>query len=135
MRTIPVDLGKLDGFTLALVPAPYTDRESGEVRKDRDSGLPLYLVGVNVSNPDAREAYSLMIQVAGEPAAGLALNQVVKVYDLTASPWDRDGRSGVTYRASAITPASAPAPAPTGPAPAPADAATGRASGGRGAGA
>jgi hypothetical protein len=115
MRTIPVDLGKLSGFTLALLPAPYTDRESGDVRKDRDSGLPLYLIGVNISNPDAREAYSLMIQVAGEPAA-LELNQVVKVYDLTASPWDRDGRSGVTYRASAITPASASAPAPAGPA-------------------
>jgi hypothetical protein len=129
MRTIPVDLGKLDGFTLALVPAPYTDRESGEVRKDRESGLPLYLVGVNVSNPDAREAYCLMIQVAGEPAAGLALNQVVKLYDLTASPWDRDGRSGVTYRASAITPASTPAPA--APAPAPADATTGGTARGR----
>ena len=110
MRTIPVDLGKLSGFTLALLPAPYTDRESGETRKDRDSGLPLYLIGVNISNPEAREAYSLMIQVAGEPAA-LELNQVVKVYDLTASPWDRDGRSGVTYRASAITPANTPAPA------------------------
>lgn len=131
MRTIPIDLGKLDGFTLALVPAPYTDRDTGDPRKDRDSGLPLYLVGVNVSNPEAREAYSLMIQVPGEPA-GLALNQVVKVYDLTASPWDRDGRSGVTYRASAITPASAPAPTtgarPSGPDP-------GKATGGKGAGA
>ena len=85
------------------------------MRKDRESGLPLHLVGVNISNPEAREAYSLMIQVAGEPAAGLALNQVVKVYDLTASPWDRDGRSGVTYRASAITAANAPRPAPPAP--------------------
>lgn len=110
MRTIPIDVGKLDGFTLALVPAPYTDRDTGEARKDRDSGLPLYLVGVNVSNPEAREAYSLMIQVPGEPA-GLELNQVVRVYDLTASPWDRDGRSGVTYRASAVTAANAAASA------------------------
>ncbi|MGH3632019.1 MAG: hypothetical protein ACRDRL_31835 [Sciscionella sp.] len=125
MRTIPVDLGKLEGFTLALLPAPYTDRESGEPRKDRGSGLPLYLVGVNVSNPQAREAYSLMIQVAGEPA-GLALNQVVMVYDLTASPWDRDGRSGVTYRASAITPVTVAGAAVPTAAETPA---TGRASG------
>lgn len=133
MRTIPVDVGKLDGFTLALVPAPYTDRETGEARKDRDSGLPLYLVGVNVSNPEAREAYSLVIQVPGEPA-GLALNQVVKVYDLTASPWDRDGRSGVTYRASAITPTNAPAAPVVSASSAPETPAARRLSGEKGAG-
>jgi hypothetical protein len=114
MRTIPVDLGKLSGFTVALVPAPYLDRDSGEPRRDRESGLPLYLVSVNISNPEAREAYSVTIQVAGEPV-GLVENQVVKVYDMTASPWDRDGRSGVTYRASAIGPANAPRPVPPAP--------------------
>lgn len=135
IRTIPVDVGKLSGFTCSLLPAPYTDRESGEPRKDRDSGLPLYLVGVNISNPAAREAYSVMIQVAGEPV-GLAENQAVRVHDLTASPWDRDGRSGVTYRASAIIPANAPAPAtPAGAgASSPADTgAGGRSGSGRGA--
>jgi hypothetical protein len=99
-------------FTCSLLPAPYADRETGEARRDRESGLPLYLVGVNVSNPVAREAYSLMVQVPGEPV-GLAENQVVRVFDLTASPWDRDGRSGVTYRASAIAPADAPAASAT----------------------
>ena len=131
MRTIPIDVGKLSGFTCSLLPAPYADRETGDARRDRDSGLPLYLVGVNVSNPEAREAYSLTIQVPGEPV-GLAENQVVRVYDLTASPWDRDGRSGVTYRASAITPANTPAPSaaarPSGPDP-------DKATGGKGAGA
>jgi hypothetical protein len=130
MRTIPIDVGKLSGFTCSLLPAPYTDRETGEVRKDRDSGLPLYLVGVNVSNPQAREAYSLMVQVPGEPV-GLTESQVVKVYDLTASPWDRDGRSGITYRASAITPANAPAPTAATATPVASDAAAGRAPGGR----
>jgi hypothetical protein len=130
MRTIPIDLGKLDGFTLALPPAPYTDRETGEARTDRTSGLPLYLVGVNISNPGAREAYSLVVQVPGEPS-GLALNQVVRVHDLTASPWECDGRSGVTYRASAITSANAPAPAGPG---AEAAGATGGRAAGRGAG-
>lgn len=127
MRTIPIDVGRLSGFTCSLLPAPYTDRETGEARRDRESGLPLFLVGVNVSNPQAREAYSLTIQVPGEPV-GLVENQVVRVFDLTASPWDRDGRSGVTYRASAITPATAPAPAPAVSAPPDASAA-GRAGG------
>jgi hypothetical protein len=137
MRTIPIDLGKLAGFTLALLPEPYADRETGEARTDRATGLPIYLVGVNVSLPAEREAYALTIRVPGEPA-GLQLNQVVRVHDLVAVPWDRDGRSGVTYRASAVTPASAPAPArPAGPALGSSgpDTAAGRATGGKGAGA
>jgi hypothetical protein len=137
MRTIPIDLGKLAGFTLALLPEPYADRETGEARTDRASGLPLYLVGVNVSFPAEREAYALTIRVPGQPE-GLELNQVVKVYDLVAVPWDRDGRSGITYRASAITPASAPVPVrPTGPVAGSSgsDTAAAKATGGKGAGA
>ena len=133
MRTIPIDLGKLAGFTLALVPELYADRETGEARTDRNSGLPIYLVGVNVSLPEEREAYALTIRVPGEPT-GLELNQVVKVYDLVAVPWDRDGRSGITYRASAITPVGAPVPASASaasPGPSATQTEAGRATGGR----
>jgi hypothetical protein len=133
MRTIPVELGKLSGFTCAWPPEPLMEYESTEQRKDRDSDLPLYVVGVNVRFAGTREAYALTIQVPGLPV-GLVESQSVKVYDLTASPWDRDGRSGITYRASAITPANAPAPTPVPAASAaPQAPAAGRASG-RGAG-
>lgn len=133
MRTIPVDLGQLSGFTCALLPEAVADRETGEARTDRDSGLPLYQVGVNVRLTGTREAYALLVQVPGEPV-GLVEDERVKLYDLRAVPWNRDGRSGVTYRASAITPANAPAPARPAPAPGSSGADTaGKAAGGKGA--
>ena len=133
IRNIPVDVGKLSGFTCSLLPAPYTDRDTGEARTDRDSGLPLYQVGVTVRLVGTREVETWTIQVPGEPV-GLVEDEKVRVYDLSVVSWNRDGRSGLTYRASAITPASAPAapvaPAASGPS-GPDAAGAARASGGR----
>jgi hypothetical protein len=110
IRRIPVDLGKLSGFTCAWAPEPDLEFDSEEQKRDRESDLPLYVVGVNVRLAGTREADCLKIQVPGLPV-GVEENQVVKVYDLTASHWTQpNGRSGINYRASAITPANAPAP-------------------------
>ncbi len=110
MRAIPVDLGQLSGFTCALPPEPIVDRVTGEACTDRETGLPLYQVAINVRLIGTREAYALTVQVPGVPT-GLIENERVRVHDLTAVPWVRDGRSGITYRASAITRADTPAPA------------------------
>ena len=109
IRNIPVDVGRLAGFTCTVKPQPYADRDTGEARTDRDSGLPLYQVGVTVRLAGTREAEVLTIQVPGEPV-GLVEDEPVRVYDLTVAHWNREGRSGLTYRASAITAANAPAP-------------------------
>jgi hypothetical protein len=116
MDTMFLDTGRMTGFTCASPPEPMLEYQSTEPRKDRDSGLPLYLVGVTVRNKDARKAWVIDVQVPGEPV-GITEGTIVKLSDLSASPWDRDGRSGVTYRASAISPANGPAPtpAPAGP--------------------
>lgn len=110
IKNVPVDVGRLSGFTCSLLPAPYMDRDSGEPRTDRESGLPLYQVGVTVRLVGAREVETWTIQVPGEPV-GLVEDEKVKVFDLSVAFWSRDGRSGMTYRASAITPVNAPAPA------------------------
>jgi hypothetical protein len=119
IRNIPVDAGRLSGFTCTVGPQLYADRETGQARTDRDSGLPLYQVGVTVRLVGTREAEVITVQVPGEPV-GLVEDERVRVYDLAVAYWSREGRSGLTYRASAITPASAPAPAapaagPSGP--------------------
>lgn len=111
IRNIPVDVGRLAGFTCTVGPQPYADWESGEARTDRETGLPLYQVGVTVRLAGTREAEVITIQVPGEPV-GLVEDERVKVYDLAVAYWSREGRSGLTYRASAITHANAPAPAP-----------------------
>jgi hypothetical protein len=107
LRTIPIDTGKLSLWLCASAPEVRSDPTTGEVRTDRESGKPLYLVGVLVKVAGERRAYVLDVQVPGEPS-GLAEGETVAVADLEAAPWERDGRSGVTYRASAIVPAPVP---------------------------
>lgn len=106
MRNIPVDMGKLSGLLCTSAPEVRADINTGEVRTDRVSGLPLFLVGVLVKVAGERRAYVLDVQVPGEPA-GLIEGQPVTVEGLEAAPWEREGRSGVSYRAKAIRPAGA----------------------------
>ena len=111
LRSIPVDISRLTGFMCASAPEIRVDPTTGEIRTDRESGQPLYLVGIVVKLAGTRLAYVLDVQVPGEPV-GIREGQPVKVYDLEARPWEVDGRSGMSYRASAITAESAGSSAP-----------------------
>lgn len=90
------------------LPTPRVrDRETGEVRKDRD-GRTQFSVGVCVIQE--RDSDVIAVTVAGEPA-GLLRGMLVAVRGLVATPWEqRDERSGqlrhgVAFRAESITPA------------------------------
>ena len=107
LQRIPVDLSGCLVICSEL-PAPRVrDRESGEVRKDRD-GRTLFSVGVCVIQE--RDSDVVSVTVAGEPA-GLVRGAPVVVRNLVASPWeqrdDRTGqlRHGVAFRAESIVPA------------------------------
>ena len=116
MRTIPIRTESLTGFICAYAPEPNTDRTTGEIKKDRATGQDQYLVGVLVTYRDPEdsaarpESVVLTVQVPKPGAVGLVEGQRVKVYDLIARPWDREGRSGVTYRASAVAAVTGSAP-------------------------
>lgn len=98
------------------LPEVRADIHTGEVRVDQATGQPLYLVGILVKVTGERRAYVLDVQVPGEPM-DLVEGQPVVVEGLEGCPWERDGRSGVVYRAAAIR-AGAQVTAPIGPAPA-----------------
>lgn len=102
LRTIPVDIRRLTGFICVSMPEVRVDPTTGEIRTDRDTGQPTYVVGVVCKIVGSRAAYVLDVQLVGEPV-GLVEGEPVKVFDLEARPWEVDGRSGVSYRASAIT--------------------------------
>lgn len=123
LRNIPIDQTKLELFLCASAPTVRADPTTGEIRTDRISGKPIFLVGVLVKMVNDRRAYVLDVQVPGEPA-GLAEGAPLVMTNLEATPWERDGRSGVTYRATSITPGSGPAASPPVAAPA-ADASSG----------
>ena len=100
-RTIPVDTRQLSFLFCTSLPEVRADPDTGEARVDRRTGQPLYLVGVAVKVEGERAAYVLDVQVPGEPA-GLVVGQPVVVEQLEAMPWERDGRSGVVFRAARI---------------------------------
>lgn len=127
LRNIPIDQNELSRFLCTSAPEVRADPNTGEVRTDRTTGKPVYLVGLMVKVHGERRAYVIDVQVPGEPA-GIVEGAPVTVEKLVAAPWDREGRSGITYRAESITPAT-----PTTP-PASAPTAEASASGGSGSG-
>ncbi|WP_395294739.1 hypothetical protein ACF9IK_15175 [Kitasatospora hibisci] len=107
MQSIPVDGTRLGTMTCIVAPeARVANRETGEVRKDRD-GQTVYTVGVAVRQ-DGRRASIIEISVSGEPA-GVVEGVQVHVTGLTAFSWAMGDRHGLSFRADSITPAPAPA--------------------------
>ena len=86
-----------------------TDRETGAVRLDKETSLPLWQV--QVAALDASGGEVLAVTVAGEPT--VTVGAPVQVDGLVAIPWSQGDRSGVAYRAAAIRAAKGAAfPAP-----------------------
>jgi hypothetical protein len=102
MRSIPVNLAAFAGFTCVMPPeAKVLNQDTGEVRKDRASDQTVYEVGIVAMR--GRNSSVIRVAVVGEPK-GLTVGGSVRVADLEAVPWDRDGRSGISWRAGAIVP-------------------------------
>lgn len=109
-RNIPVAVDRFYNLMCVSAPEVRTDRGTGEIRKDRASGKPLYIVGVLVRIRDDRKAYVLDVTVPGEPES-IAEGVFVEFSKLTVTPWVTDTGNGVVYRAEAITAARPTTPA------------------------
>ncbi len=108
MRAIPVDVQAFAGFTCVMEPEQkLVDAETGEVKRDRRSGEPVWTVGVCAMR--GRDSSVIQVAVVGEPK-GLKLGAPVRVVGLEAIPWERDGRSGISWRAAHVVPVGDPAP-------------------------
>jgi hypothetical protein len=102
MRSIPVNVEAFAGFTCVMAPeAKVANLDTGEVRKDRATGKTVYEVALVAMR--GRDSSVIRVAIVGEPV-GITLGASVRVTDLEAVPWDRDGRSGVSWRAGAIVP-------------------------------
>ena len=100
-------------FTCTRAPEQRVNFDTGQPRVDKATGLPLWLVQVMALDQSGGDVIS--VTVAGEPK--VSTGRAVTVAGLVALPWSQDGRSGIAYRADAITqtaemtPAKAPGPA------------------------
>jgi hypothetical protein len=125
LQTIPVDVARLGRAIVVVPPERKINQETGEVRTDRD-GNPVWTVGVAVRQRQGRRASVIEVSVPAEPR-GLIEGGPVSLVDLEAYSWSMGDRSGISFRAAAILPATA------GAAPAAAAAASaGKSSGGEG---
>jgi hypothetical protein len=104
LRSIPVDTARFNTLMCVSAPEARADFNTGEARMDRDTGKPQYLVGILAKIPGDRRAYILDVAVPGEPD-GIVEGLPIVLYGLAATPWSREGNSGVSFRADAITPA------------------------------
>ncbi|MBC3843589.1 hypothetical protein GXW82_35440 [Streptacidiphilus sp. 4-A2] len=107
---LPIETSKFTGIFCAVAPAVrLANRETGQPRIDRDTGLTMYQVGVCLMAGSQAEVIN--VTVAGEPK-GVVQGVPVQVRDLAAVPWENEGRHGIAFRASAITPLTPPAAPP-----------------------
>lgn len=84
-----------------------TDRDTGVVRMDRETGLPLWQVQLAALDTTGGEV--IAVTVAGEPAK-VTVGSPVAIDGLVAIPWTQGERSGVAYRAAAIRTTGSPIP-------------------------
>lgn len=102
MRNIPVDTGKLTTVVGgAIAPATTPD---GSPRTDRQ-GRALYNVPVIVLVDDGA-ADTMTVRIPG-PVPQVAALTPVRIVGLIARPWQMEGRSGVSFSAEALQPATA----------------------------
>lgn len=86
-------------FTCTRAPEQRLNFDTGRPRMDKATGLPLWLVQVMALDDSGGDVIS--VTVAGEPK--VSAGSPITITGLVALPWSQDGRSGIAYRADAIT--------------------------------
>ena len=99
---LPIDVATIT-FLAAGEPEPMTEHDSDRQRVDRD-GKALFVMRL-VALADG-QAEVLAVRLAGNPSKGIGQGLAVRVTGLSATPWTMGERSGITYRAERIEPAS-----------------------------
>jgi hypothetical protein len=103
-------------FTCTRLPEQRMNFDTGQPRIDKATGRPLWQVQVMALDESGGDV--IAVTVAGEPT--VSPGRPVTITGLVALPWSQDGRSGIAYRADAITQTTDTAPtkpagAPTRP--------------------
>ncbi|AMU25799.1 regulatory protein [Mycobacteroides abscessus] len=90
-------------FIVTRAAEPRLNFETGSPKVDTSTGLPLFATQLLALDDTGGEV--LNVTVAGDPK--LTVTQAVSVSGLVAIPWAQGDRSGVAFRADAITAISA----------------------------
>jgi hypothetical protein len=99
IKGLPIDVSRLLGRVVMVAPRPRVNGE-GELRPDRD-GQTVFLVGVAVVKDASNEASVIDVQITSE-LVGIEVGSTVELDGLEATPWNFEGRSGLSWKASSI---------------------------------
>lgn len=105
MRRIPVDVPALGAIRFVQVER-QTDQNGEPVLRD---GVPVQVASLLIK-PKGERPEVLQVKVVRAEPVRVDENARVRITDLTATPWSRDGRDGVSYQAADITPIGGPQP-------------------------
>jgi hypothetical protein len=94
-------------FMVTKLPEPRND---GDGRQKRDRESKEFLWQVEVVAMDETGAEVLKVVVDGPTAPKVMPGQYVAISGLVVSPWEMNGRAGLSYRAQAIAPIKQGAP-------------------------
>ncbi|MFI6240849.1 hypothetical protein ACIBEF_13320 [Micromonospora sp. NPDC050795] len=104
MRNIPVNMG---GFKLRVVEEPSIKMDQeGRVLTAYGTDDPLYVVGVFAKPLATDDGYrgkgeELKVTLSVNPQ-GIEEGDLVELIGATVSHWERDGRSGLTWKAQSL---------------------------------
>jgi hypothetical protein len=107
IRYIPVDVARLAGLMCVVAPELKTDPTSGEIKLDRD-GKRQWVIGVAVREPGSRRPTVIEVTTLTEPER-IGEGSPVRLMGLTASQWEMEGRSGISWKADEVLLGAAPA--------------------------
>ena len=103
MKRIYVDVNAYPVINCSLPATPVLDHKTKQHKADAN-GEPLYSVELVAYGDEGAEVFA--VKFPGSPPAGLRQGMPVKVSGLVASPWEIDGRHGMSFTAEKVELAS-----------------------------
>jgi hypothetical protein len=99
----PLPLAPVRGWLETIKASEF----GGEVRVDRDSGAPLWVIGLSARLAGFPRRVSIDCLIASQQPPSVPIDSEVVLVDPTVTMWSRkDGKHGVTVRASGVVLAS-----------------------------
>lgn len=105
MRNIPVDISGLSFIVVGEPEPKIADRETGEIKQDRE-GRDLYTVRLLPQPNDDRRNPVITVTFPSVDFPKIPQGVQVRPVGLSAFYWSMNGRSGVGFRCEAIRPVS-----------------------------
>jgi hypothetical protein len=108
LQIMPVDTSKLEfryhGASEYFEYDRDTNKRNPDQARDTETGYPIYTVRCQVLFRDQRSAGMIAVRVPlpEPPADDLDFEHPITFHDVTARPWNMDGKDGQTWNAGAM---------------------------------